>query len=90
MQQNQVIIFLFMFAFVLYFLSCIKKRPATLFLFLGRSIAGLSYLYLFNSFCIARDISTCLGINLITLSLSAFLGIPGILLAYGANLLRFF
>lgn len=90
MQQNEIIILLLCITLILYILSCIKKRPSTLFLFIGRSIAGLLYLYFFNSFCMARGITTSLGMNPITVSLSAFLGIPGILLAYGANLLRFF
>lgn len=90
MDQNQIIVLLSITALLIYLLSCIKKRPAILLQFAGRSIAGLSYLFLFNSFCVARGIATGLGVNPITILLSAFLGIPGILLAYGANLLRFF
>lgn len=90
MHQNQMIALLSIIALTIYFLSCIKKRPVILLQFAGRSIAGLSYLYFFNSFCIARGVTTGLGINAITILLSTFMGIPGILLAYGANLMRFF
>ena len=89
MNQNQIIILLSTAALTIYLISYIRKRPAALLSFLGRGAAGLSYIYLFNSFFIARGIATHLGINLITFGLSAFLGIPGVLLAYGVNLLRF-
>lgn len=89
MSQNQIILLFFIAALVIYLISYIKKRPAALLSFFGRGAAGLSYIYLFNFFCAIRGISTHLGINLITLILSFFLGIPGVLLAYAANLLRF-
>lgn len=89
MNQNQIILLFSAATFAIYLISYIKKRPAALFSFFGRGAAGLFYIYLFNSFCAARGIATHLGVNLITLTLSFFLGIPGILLAYAANLLRF-
>lgn len=89
MNQNQMIFLLPCLAIIIYFLSYIKKRPTALFTFLGRSAAGLSYLYFFNLFCTSRGIFTYLGWNPITLILSAFLGIPGALLACAVNLFRF-
>lgn len=89
MNQNQIILLFSTVALVIYLISYIKKRPAARLSFFGRGAAGLCYIYFFHSFCAARDIATHLGINLITLVLSFFLGIPGILLAYAANLLRF-
>lgn len=90
MSQNQMILLFFCIALGIYLLTYIKKRPAALLAFVGRGAAGLLYLHLFNSFCIARGVATSLGINPVTALLSAILGIPGVILAYGANLLRFF
>ena len=101
MNQNQIILLLSAAALLLYLfytikVRCnperphnIKKRPAALLAFVGRGAAGLSYLYLFNYFCAVRGVSTGLGMNLITAGLAVFLGIPGALLAFGVNLLRF-
>lgn len=89
MNQNQIIFLFSAAALVIYLISYIKKRPAALLSFFGRGAAGLSYIYLFNAFCAIRGVATHLGVNLITLALSFFLGIPGVLLAYAANLLRF-
>ena len=89
MNQNQIILLLSAAALLLYLFYTIKKRPAARLAFVGRGAAGLSYLYLFNYFCAVRGVSTGLGMNLITAGLAVFLGIPGVLLAFGVNLLRF-
>lgn len=77
-------------AFLICVFSSIKKRPALLLSLLGRSAAGLSYIYFFNMFCTSRGILTGLGINPATALLSAFLGIPGAMLAYGIRLTEYF
>ncbi len=89
MNQNQIILLLSATSLLLYLFYTIKKRPAALLAFVGRGAAGLSYLYLFNYFCAVRGVSTGLGMNPITAGLAVFLGIPGVLLAFGVNLLRF-
>lgn len=89
MTQNQIILICTIIAFLAYLTTCIKKRPAILLALFGQGAAGLSFLYLINLFCAARDIVTCVGINPITTAISAFLGIPGILLVYAVNLFRF-
>ena len=90
MTDNQLIILIPLVAFFIYLDAYLKKRPAALFTIIGRSAAGLAYIYFFNLFCSSRGFSTGLGINPITIALSAFLGIPGAILAYGINLFRFF
>lgn len=89
MTHNQIIFLFFIVTLISYLISCIKKRPAILLAFLGRGIAGLSFLYLFNMFCISRDIVTHVGINPITAGISTVLGVPGAIMIYAVNLFRF-
>ncbi|MCD8019300.1 MAG: pro-sigmaK processing inhibitor BofA family protein [Clostridiales bacterium] len=88
MNQNQMILLIVLSSLLIYLIITIKKRPATLLSFMVRSVGGLSYIYLFNSFCAVRGIATNLGINLVTIGLSAFLGVPGAILAFAINLLQ--
>lgn len=90
MSHNLLILIPVVFAFLICLFSSIKKRPASLLSLMGRSAAGLSYIYLFNFFCASRGVSTGLGINPITVLLSAVLGIPGAMLAFAIRLTEYF
>ena len=89
MSQIQIIFLLFLLALLIYFVTYIKKRPAALLFLVGRSAAGLSFIYAFNLFCSAREIVTNISINPLTTCISAILGLPGILLAYAIRLQGF-
>lgn len=90
MSHNLLILLPVAVAFFLCIASSIKKRPTLLLSLLGRSTAGLCYIYFVNMFCIARGISTGLGINPITLLFSALLGIPGAMLSFALRLTTYF
>ena len=89
MSQNQMIFLFVASAVALYFFFYIKKRPAALLALLLRCAAGLMYIFSFNTFLAARGIAAGPGLNPVTLTLSALLGIPGAMLAFAVNLFRF-
>ena len=86
MSQNQILFIFCIACFAGYFIAYIKKRPAALLFTIGRSAAGLGFIYLFNFFCTARDIVTGVGINPITGTVCTLLGIPGAILLYAIRL----
>lgn len=92
MSNKQLLFLLISFVILVCFLTqrkethAGKKRPAALLSFLGRSAAGLSFLHCFNLFCAALDIVTYVSLNPLTACVSAFLGIPGVLLLYAVRL----
>ena len=63
MSQNQILLIFCVACFAGYFIAYIKKRPSALLFVIGRSTAGLGFIYFFNFFCAARDIVTGVGIN---------------------------
>ncbi|MBQ9157401.1 MAG: pro-sigmaK processing inhibitor BofA family protein [Eubacterium sp.] len=86
--MNYLFPLLFFSLCLLIFLFCyIKERPAALLAFLGRGAAGLLFIRVFNLFCLSREITTHVSINLLTVLISCILGIPGVLLTYGIQLL---
>lgn len=84
--QNQILLIFCAACFAGYFISYIKKRPTALLSILGRSTAGLLYIYFFNFFCATRDIVTGVGINPITGAVCTVLGIPGAILLYAVKI----
>ena len=86
MEQNRIILFLFLFALFVYFLTYIKKRPKALLSFIGRGASGLIFIHFFNLLCASKDIITHVSINPTTTAISCFLGLPGVLLAYAVRL----
>ena len=86
LSQNKILLIFCAACFAGYFIAYIKKRPAALLSIIGRGAAGLLFIYFFNVFCLARDIVTGIGINLITGGVCTILGIPGALLLYGIKI----
>ncbi len=89
MSQNQIIFFFVFISLAIYFIYYIKKRPAALLTFAVRSAAGLTYLWLFHTFCMARGLAAGPGYNPVTITLTALLGVPGAMLALAVYLFRF-
>ena len=50
-----------------------------------RAVLGIAILYLVNTVLDSRQMISGVGINAITIGVSAFLGVPGILLLYGSS-----
>lgn len=86
MQNNQIFFLLFLFFLLICLITQIKKRPSALLSFLGRSASGLTFLHFFNLFCSVKGIVTYVAVNPLTACISAFLGIPGVLLMYAMRL----
>ncbi|MCI6858513.1 MAG: pro-sigmaK processing inhibitor BofA family protein [Eubacterium sp.] len=86
MSQNQILLIFLLACLAGYAIYAIKKRPATLLFFMGRSAAGLSFIYFMNFILNAREIVTGIGINPLTGLISAILGIPGAILLYAIHL----
>ncbi len=76
MSQNQILLIFCVACFAGYFIAYIKKRPSALLFVIGRSTAGLGFIYFFNFFCAARDIVTGVGINPITGTVCTLLEFP--------------
>lgn len=89
LSQNSILFIFCVACFAGYFISYIKKRPTALLSIIGRSTAGLSFIYFFNFFCAARDITTGVGINPISGTVCTILGIPGAILLYAIRLYSF-
>ena len=89
MSQNQILLIFCVACFAGYFIAYIKKRPSALLFVIGRSTAGLGFIYFFNFFCAARDIVTGVGINPITGTVCTLFGIPGAILLYAVRLYSF-
>lgn len=89
LSQNEILFIFCAACFAGYFIAYIKKRPTALLSIIGRGAAGLSFIYLFNFFCAARDIVTGIGINPITGAVCTFLGIPGAILLYSLKIYSF-
>lgn len=86
MDSTYIIFLILGISVLIYVLSYIKKRPTAILTFLCRLTVGLVYIYIFNSFCSARGLSTYIGINLPTALVSGILGLPGVMLLYMASL----
>ncbi len=56
--------------------------------FVLRAVSGTIGMYFINYFLISRQITTGIGINPITVTLSGFLGFPGLLVLYGINFFK--
>ena len=89
LSQNEILFIFCAACFAGYFIAYIKKRPTALLSIVGRGAAGLSFIYLFNFFCAARDIVTGIGINPITGAVCTVLGIPGAILLYSLKIYSF-
>lgn len=89
MSQNKILFIFCAACFAGYFIAYIKKRPEALLFLIGRSAAGLGFIYFFNFFCAARDIVTGIGINPLTGGICTLLGIPGAILLYAVRLYTF-
>ena len=89
MSQNQILLIFCVACFAGYFIAYIKKIPSALLFVIGRSTAGLGFIYFFNFFCAARDIVTGVGINPITGTVCTLFGIPGAILLYAVRLYSF-
>ncbi|MBE5962707.1 MAG: pro-sigmaK processing inhibitor BofA [Lachnospiraceae bacterium] len=50
-----------------------------------RGVLGIAILYLVNTVLEGRQMISGVGINPVTVGVSAFLGVPGILLLYGCS-----
>lgn len=53
---------------------------------LVRGILSVVVIYLINTVAVNFGIATLVGVNLVSIGVIAFLGVPGILLLYGASL----
>lgn len=51
-----------------------------------RGILSVVVIYLINTVALNFGIATLVGVNLVSIGVTAFLGVPGILLLYGASL----
>lgn len=89
LSQNNILLIFCVACFAGYFIAYIKKRPTALLSIIGRSAAGLLYIYFFNFFCAARNIMTEIGINPITGAVCTILGIPGAILLYAVKIYSF-
>ena len=89
LSQNEILFIFCVACLAGYFIAYIKKRPTALLSIVGRGAAGLSFIYLFNFFCAARDIVTGIGINPITGAICTVLGIPGAILLYSLKIYSF-
>lgn len=89
LSQNKILLIFCAACFAGYFIAYIKKRPSALLFVIGRSTAGLGFIYFFNFFCATRDIVTGVGINPITGTVCTLFGIPGAILLYAVRLYSF-
>lgn len=51
-----------------------------------RAVLSIVVIYLINTVAFNFGIATLVGINLVSIGVTAFLGVPGLLLLYGASL----
>lgn len=51
-----------------------------------RAVLSIVVIYLINTVVLNFGIATLVGINLVSIGVMAFLGVPGLLLLYGASL----
>ncbi|WP_312101143.1 pro-sigmaK processing inhibitor BofA family protein [Lachnoclostridium sp.] len=51
-----------------------------------RAVLSIVIIYLINTVALNFGIATLVGVNLVSIVVTAFLGVPGLLLLYGASL----
>lgn len=67
----------------------LRKRAEFILNFLLRGMVGVISIYVINEVLAAQSLSVTVGINPWTALTSGILGLPGVALLYGINLLKF-
>lgn len=66
-------------------MGAFKTKMEWIINFILRSVSGAAGIYFINLFLQNQNIGTGIGINVINLLTSGFLGFPGLILLYGIN-----
>lgn len=71
------------------FMGVFKSKMEWIINFILRGVTGIVGIYFINMFLEKQQIASGIGINLVNVLTSGFLGFPGLILLYGINFYKF-
>lgn len=85
MDKNQMMLIFLAVCAVLFFISFFRKKMEVFINFLLRAVFGVIGIYFMNEALLAASITSGVGINLVSASVSGVFGISGIALLYAVT-----